>query len=166
MTNHSFILDLDSNVEVNTFNDFIVLFKDIYFKIKQYLTYSYGITDFSQNLWCENVKIIENSLFQTAVNLRNLSFDKEYLDFLKIKNIIEYILEDKKLFDIYSEFVSELLSSFLNLIQFKDKNGYDEYFKSFHSNLMEKLLFFAREVHSYDNIEEKQVNEFTRAIME
>lgn len=131
MFNDSEMLDLDSNFEVNSFNEFVVLFKDIYFKIKQYLTNSYGVTNFSQNLWCENVKIIENTLFQTAVNLKNLSFNKEYLDFLKIKNIIEYILEDKKLFDIYSEFISELLSSFLNLIQFKDKNGYDDILKVF-----------------------------------
>ena len=80
--------------------------------------------------------------------------DNEYYDFLMIRHMIKYVLEDIRLFLNFSEFVDELIISFKEIIQKKIQNelenekiDYENEYSKFDAFLFEKKEFFYLNIH-------------------
>ena len=72
------------------------------------------------------------------------SLKKELIHFLSIQRMINYMLNDIKLFLIHLSFIDDLLINFFNLVHVKliDNNHYDEYYDKFFAYLDNQEDFF------------------------
>lgn len=75
-------------------------------------------------------------------------FENEFVRFLSIQDMIEYIIGDIERFVLYSSFVNDLTSLFCNLINEKIKlfkcnalKSYDEIYDEFNNELFKKEEF-------------------------
>lgn len=113
-----------------------------------------------------------NYIVESLTEITNIlapidSLENEFLNFLSIKRMIDYLLMDIKLFIVYLFFIDDLLMNFFNLIHQKlqkaDKDYQNEY-DLFVSYLNDKKEFFYTEIYKYSGEFEKTVIEINNLL--
>ena len=113
-----------------------------------------------------------NYIVESLTEITNIlapidSLENEFLNFLSIKRMIDYLLKDIKLFIVYLFFIDDLLMNFFNLIHQKlqkaDKDYQNEY-DLFVSYLNDKKEFFYTEIYKYSGEFEKTVIEINNLL--
>lgn len=107
-----------------------------------------------------DLNVIKNSMSEISDILESIeSLSDEYYNFLAIRRMIEYIIDDSMLFHLHSGFIEMLFSDFSNLIHQKlnvNSNRYPEYYGKFLSNLENHKDFFYANIfefsHEYDDL--------------
>ena len=111
-----------------------------------------NITNVINNLFILKIKEIKKELFSVTSKLNESPFFKrEFYEFLKIKDMIEYILEKKEGNNF--KFAEELLIKFSDLISkkgsyFNNIEKYDKLYKEFSNYLNKKEEAFFTEIYS------------------
>lgn len=161
--NQSVILDS------NKINETISFFKKIFNKIKDsFKSIKSDETDYSNELshYFTEVEKIKSSMNDIADLLEDnpLFNPDEFLDFLTIMEISEYILEDWNLFSTHQSYLFGMFRNFRDLVLFKldyylknndnDSNSknrdYNEVYEKFEDFLDEQERYFYLEVYPYD----------------
>lgn len=132
------------NILKSHFDKLFSYFKHIKNNIQEIISEMYKIS----------IKEIKSELFFIASKLKESSyFNEEFLDFLRIKEMIEYIIDNglNKNF----EFAESLLNKFSKLLYNKvNFNNYAEYYVGFSNELDSDEEFFYTEIyvpsHEYD----------------
>ena len=79
-----------------------------------------------------DMNYIGESLSEIAKILVSIDIlENEFILFLSIKRMIDYLLNDVELFIDYLFFIDDLLMNFFNLIHHKIHNSYDDYKKEY-----------------------------------
>ncbi len=156
-------------LRANLQNDFNLNYNEInsIFDVKQFVSSYYNFFKKHLKNIINNIKNIKNSIKQTLskikkdiINIKkeliNISlklreykfFKKEFLNFLKIKEMVEYII-NKNLIQVKTiEFIENLLINFYNLIdeESKDMANKNEKLNKFN------LFIYSQEDYFYSNI--------------
>lgn len=113
------------------------------------------------------LKIINKSMDE-IVSILNTSdsLKKELIHFLSIQRMINYMLNDIKLFLIHLSFIDDLLINFFNLVHVKliDNNHYDEYYDKFFAYLDNQEDFFYTRIFEYNDEYEELIVEVTNIL--
>lgn len=110
--------------------------------------------------FCNDLSLMKNNLNEIVLILESSEvFSDEYVDFLSIKCMCDYIIEDIKLYILYSSFINSILFNFFKLIHSKiheDNSSYSNMYSNFERFLDEKERFFYLKIydgsHEYDNL--------------
>ncbi len=124
----------------------------------------------------ENVESIRKLSKHIFLNLRdNSSFEKESLDFIKIKNMINYILENDELKseNFYISFILNLIEEFYSLFTSKiklilhkiKKEEYLLIYDKFSKFLYKKFKYFNTEIYYLSPELTEEFREFTRNVI-
>lgn len=115
-----------------------------------------------------DMNYIGESLSEIAKILVSIDIlENEFILFLSIKRMIDYLLNDVELFIDYLFFIDELLMNFFNLIHHKIHNSYDDYKKEydlFVIYLNDKKEFFYTKIYQYSGKFEKTVIEINNLL--
>lgn len=109
----------------------------------------------------EIIKSLSDKLLDKLEPLKD--FHEEFIAFLSIQNMIEYIIGDIRKYILFSSFIHELISSFYKIINIKIdsmKNtkihNYEKFFKSYEEKLFKQEEFFYLNIyentHKYDDL--------------
>ena len=121
----------------------------------------------------KEARILKQSMRELSDLLREDSLfkEKEYVDFLRIKNIINYLLNDKELFIEHDNLIDSLLINFQKIIFKKldcqlneDFNEYPEEYNEFKSFLREMEEYFLLEIFEDDGKDEELIEELEKII--
>lgn len=115
-----------------------------------------------------DMNYIGESLSEIAKILVSIDIlENEFILFLSIKRMIDYLLNDVELFIDYLFFIDDLLMNFFNLIHHKIHNSYDDYKKEydlFVIYLNDKKEFFYTKIYQYSGKFEKTVIEINNLL--
>ncbi len=116
----------------------------------------------------KDLQYIDESLSEITNILAPIDIlEKEFLNFLSIKRMIDYLLNDIKLFIVYLFFIDDLLMNFFNLIHQKLQKADKDYQKEydlFVSYLNDKKEFFYTQIYEYSGEFEKTVIEINNLL--
>ena len=159
------------NVNNNVIDDFLVIFKKFYNSVKSKLTKNDEMTldeflskysDDKEFLnYLDSVKLSLNEISDLMEQME-FKYD-EYYNFISIKKMIIYIVNNLEKYFYYSSFILILLKNFNDLmIKEKQLESYKEEYEKFDSFLYEKEDFFYTEIFDsdskYDNAIDKVTN--------
>ena len=116
--------------------------------------------------FCNDLKSMKTFMEEISLILEPLDiFLYEFYDFLSIRVMCNYIIDNLELYLQHSSFINSLLSSFFNLIHSKinkDKSQYTEVYDTFEKFLDEKEKIFYLEIyegtHEYDDLIDEVTN--------
>ena len=163
---------INVNSDVNIEN-FLSLFRKLYDFIKNKFgnTESDNRMSFEElveiysndNDFLNKLEYIKTSLYDIAVLMRHLTFcHGEYYNFMSIKNMIDYIVDDVGRYIKWSSFVVTLLTDFNNLIENQNASDYTIIYEKFDICLDEHEDYFYTEIfdetHEYDELVIKVTN--------
>lgn len=154
---------------INNINNVVENLKKLLNKIIEKLSFSNQRIDSHDELveffandegFCNDLKAMKTFLEEISLILEPLDiFLYEFNDFLSIKLMCNYIIDNLRLYVQYSLFINSLLSNFFNLIHSKinnDKSQYNEVYSKFEKFLDEKEKIFYLEIyegtHKYDDL--------------
>lgn len=136
--------------------------KDIYKKIHEIFSNVKSQDDISieelvdlyshDDAFLNDLSYIRDSLSEIAYMLASIeSLENEFYNFLTIKRMIDYLLNDIKLFLIHLRFIEKLLFNFFNLIHQKllKNDEYENEYVSFLTFLNNQKDFFYTKVYIY-----------------
>lgn len=116
----------------------------------------------------KDLHYIEESLTEITNILAQIDIlEKEFLNFLSIKRMIDYLLNDIKLFIVYLFFIEDLLMNFFNLIHHKLQkadNDYQKEYDLFVCYVNDKKEFFYTKIYKYSGEFEKTVIEINNLL--
>lgn len=159
------------NVNNNVIDDFLDIFKKFYNSVKSKLTKNDEMTldeflskysDDKEFLnYLDSVKLSLNEISDLMEQME-FKYD-EYYNFISIKKMIIYIVNNLEKYFYYSSFILILLKNFNDLmIKEKQLESYKEEYEKFDSFLYEKEDFFYTEIFDsdskYDNAIDKVTN--------
>ena len=140
------------------------LLENVSGKFKNYIFKEHSIDDLvkrfsNDDAFSVKLKRIKKLTEDIADKLECLElFENEFVRFLSIQDMIEYIIGDIERFVLYSSFVNDLTSLFCNLINEKIKlfkcnalKSYDEIYDEFNNELFKKEEFFNLNIYVSDN---------------
>ena len=110
--------------------------------------------------FCNDLEKMKYSFNEIASILESSDiFSEEYFDFLSIKNMCNYIINDVKLYILHSSFISSILFNFFKLIRSKidDKDScYSDMYLTFEKFLDKQERTFYLKIyegtHEYDDL--------------
>ncbi len=165
-------ININANEDLEL-DDFLSLFKKLYYFIKNKLTKDESTNELSFDELVEmysndkdflsKLKYIKVSLNDIVLSMRNLSFSyDEYYNFMSIKNMIDYIVDDVGRYIKYSFFVLDLLRDFNKLMENRNNSDYDAIYEEFDIRLDEQEDYFYSEIfigtREYDDLIVKVTN--------
>lgn len=185
---YSFNQDYNYDIINDYISSKIILFKKFFDQLKKnlksYSTKSNIDSEFKS--YNDYVNLINKNLNLIAIKLNEFEFEKELMDFLEIKNMIEFILEDETKFNKYHDFVYDLICHFFDLIknianknndfdnvsfsnsnqiEFMINNDFNNYYEQFSKYLKEKIDFFNTEIYTCSPETLNLVKEFSKSVM-
>ncbi|WP_298498791.1 hypothetical protein [uncultured Methanobrevibacter sp.] len=105
-------------------------------------------------VFLRDLKVIEISMSEIADILEPIEIlEKEYYNFLTIRRMINYILNEIKLFIVHLNFIEELLINFFNIIHQKlnSDGNYQELYSTFVTNLEKQKVFFFEKIFEFSD---------------
>ena len=121
----------------------------------------------------EEIKALKSLMVKISDLLEeNPLFNKnEFIDFLMIQNMAEYILADFKVFMENAQFIDDLFIDYRNIILKKLENNleglefnYEIEYGSYESLLYEKKEYFYLHIYQSDNSDDDLIAEFANAL--
>lgn len=163
-------------VEINTnvnIDDFLSLFKKLYNLIKDKFSKdeSEDTVSFEELVEIKSadtnflnyLEYIKTSLSDIADLMEEINFiNYEYENFISIKKMITYIVDDVNRYLKYDSFILTLLTAFNNLMDSYNAPNYENIYENFDIFLFEKENFFYTKIfeytHEYDDLIDKVTN--------
>ena len=115
--------------------------------------------------FCRDLETMKSNFTEIALLLESSDFfSEEYFDFLSIKNMCNYIINDIKLYILHSSFISSLLLNFFKLIRSKivDDSFYCDIYRTFEKFLDKQERIFYLNVFEgtpeYDDLVDEVTN--------
>ena len=151
----------------NIYDSFMNALKEleekIYSNVENIINYK------NQHSLDELIENIKDSFNNTENILSRFDFfEEEYYDFLSIKDMAFYILDDKSLLNNIS-MIKNLLNSFYHIVQFKKNSSnveYDEKYELFSSNLIDvEQVFYSQIYEPSKNYDEEVLAEISNSLL-
>ena len=115
--------------------------------------------------FCRDLETMKSNFTEIALLLESSDFfSEEYFDFLSIKNMCNYIINDIKLYILHSSFISSLLLNFFKLIRSKidDDSFYCDIYRTFEKFLDKQERIFYLNIfegtQEYDDLVDEVTN--------
>lgn len=161
------------NVNNNVIDDFLDIFKKFYNSVKSKLTKNDEMTldeflskysDDKEFLnYLDSVKLSLNEISDLMEQME-FKYD-EYYNFISIKKMIIYIVNNLEKYFYYSSFILILLKNFNDLmIKEKQLESYKEEYEKFDSFLYEKEDFFYTEIFDSDSKYNNAIDKVTNIL--
>lgn len=147
---------INANANVNA-GDFLSLFKKLYYFLenklikiesREELSFDELVDIYSNDkVFLSGLEYVKTSLNDIALSMRNLTFVyDEYYNFMSIKNMIDYIVDDAGRYIKNSSFVLTVFSDFNNLMENRNNSDYDALYEKFDIILDEQEDYFYTEI--------------------
>lgn len=167
-------------IDSNKINETIILLKNIFQKIKEKVAELKNKENPTENSvlidheeFKKETKYLKSLMNEVSDLLEgdNLFNKNEFVDFLMIQNMTEYILDNSETYIQNAQFIDELLIDFREIILKKLENDiepinfdYDIEYESYESKLYEKKEYFYLHIYQSDDGDDDLIVDFVNAL--
>lgn len=159
----------------NKINSYKTIIKENIIKFKEYIQKKVNVFADQDNVQVENkpsMRDIFNELINHFNNFGILlnrleNFEEEYSDYLDIQDMSIYILRNDKLINMENlRFIENMLSSFINILECKNNEGYAEKYDDFSSRLIDYQQHFFTNIYTRSECyDEESLSKITNLLL-